>query len=315
MNFKGQHILSADQFSKEDLEKVLEFATKIEEGIRMNSEKTTKLLENKILGTLFYEPSTRTRLSFETAMNRLGGKVISCPDMKYSSSAKGETLSDTGATVSRYADVIAMRHPKEYSVEELSIGSTSPVINAGDGSHEHPTQALLDLYTIKKEKGGIDNIHIAMIGDLKYGRTVHSLVKLLLRYENVKYTFIAPEALQIPQYILDLVEENSNQVNIVNDLEGNISDCDVVYVTRIQQERFPNEEEYLEHKGCYVINSDLMSRARKDCIVLHPLPRVDEITVEFDNDSRAKYFDQAENGVYARMALISLCIGKEITDL
>ncbi|MBU0981367.1 aspartate carbamoyltransferase [Patescibacteria group bacterium] len=262
--------------------------------------------EGKMLATLFYEPSTRTRFSFEAAMLRLGGMVISNPHMEYTSSAKkGETLYDTGRVISRIADVIAMRHPEKGSVEELSKGTTVPVVNAGDGPSDHPTQGLLDLYTIYRSLGRLDNFTVAMVGDLKYGRVPHAQCELLSNFAGVDFIFVAPEALQMPGEIVKDLEGKGCKVTKTSDLASVMNECDVLALTRIQKERFENEEEYLKYKGVYVMTPELMDKAAPDMILMHPLPRVDEIEVAVDSDPRAKYFEQVENGVAMRMAVLA----------
>lgn len=264
------------------------------------------IAKGKILATLFYEPSTRTRFSFESAMHRLGGAVISNPMMMSTSSAKkGESLHDTGQTVSRLADIIAMRHPEEKSVDELAGGSIVPVVNAGDGPGDHPTQGLLDLFTIQQEMGRLDNLTIAMVGDLKYSRVVHSQCEYLKHFSGLRFIFVSPEALKMPAYVTDMLKAKGFEVVETEDLESVMGECDVLSDTRIQQERFPSEEEYLQYKGVYVLTPELMQKARQDMILIDPLPRVDHIAVSVDEDPRAKYFDQVENGVAVRMAILS----------
>lgn len=290
MELKGQHILSTKQFDRETLIALFEEAKKMEQN---------DFLRGKVMATLFFEPSTRTRFSFETAMNKMGGDVITNADMmKTSSTTKLETLQDTGKVVSQMADVIVMRHPESGSVAELAEGSDVPVINAGDGASEHPTQALLDLYTIWKEKGTLDGLTIGMVGDLKFGRVPHSDCDLLKHFD-VNFVFVSPDALKMPGELTEGLEYEEGE-----DLEALIGKMDVIAMTRIQKERFDSEEEYEKYAGSYVLDKELMSRAKDDAIVLHPLPRVDEISVEVDGDPRAKYFDQVKNGVYVRMALL-----------
>ncbi|MDA1060424.1 MAG: aspartate carbamoyltransferase [bacterium] len=296
MDFKGQHILEAKQFDKEGLLALFEEAKKME-GILDNG--GGDLMKDKIMATLFFEPSTRTRFSFETAMHRLGGSVISNPDMMRTSSLKkSETLEDTGKTVSQMADVIVMRHPEAGSVAKLASKSDVPVLNAGDGAHDHPTQGLLDVYTIWREKGGLDGLTVGMVGDLKYGRVVHAECEML-SYFDVKFVFVSPEGLKMPEGLVDDARE------LVN-LEEVIGELDVISMTRIQRERFESEEEYNKYAGLYVLDAELMKKAKDDSIVIHPLPRVDEISVEVDYDPRAKYFDQPRYGVAVRMALLKM---------
>lgn len=264
------------------------------------------LAKGKILATLFYEPSTRTRFSFETAMLRLGGHVISNADMGSTSSAKkGETLFDTGKMVSSYADIIAMRHPEKGSVAELSKGSSVPVVNAGDGAGDHPTQGLLDLLTIKVEKGRLENLTIGMVGDLKNGRVPHAQCAYLAHFPGLRFVFVAPEALRMPIEIVDMLKSKGHAVVETENLESVIREMDVICHTRIQQERFASEADYLKYKGVYVLDSALMAKAKSDAILLHPLPRVDEIALEVDSDPRAKYFVQPTYGVAMRMAILA----------
>jgi len=306
MNFKGQHILSTAQFDKEGLLEIFEEAKKMEKVLQDGG---SDVLSGKILATLFFEPSTRTRFSFESAMNRLGGRVLSNADMAATSSLKkNESLEDTVKTVSHMADVIAIRHPESYSVEKTSIVSNVPVINAGDGPNQHPTQALLDVYTIWKEKGHIDGLTVGMIGDLKYGRVPHSQCDLLKHFD-VKFVFVAPDALKMPVEIVEELRSVGKDVVEGEDLSELIEDMDVIGMTRVQKERFDSEEEYLKYEGIYVLDTKIMDRAKKDAIIVHPLPRVDEISVELDSDPRSKYFDQVGNGVVIRMALLKKVLG------
>lgn len=310
MKFKDSHILTVDQFERKDFEKIIKTSAFMEKALKENDRETLTLLEGNVIATLFYEPSTRTKLSFQSAISRLSGRVISETSIQFSSMYKGETSYDTAQMVSNYADAIIMRHPDDHSVEQFSHGSKVPVINAGDGSHEHPTQALLDLYTIFKEKQSLDNITISFIGDLKYGRTVHSLIKVLLNFENVTFKFISPKSISLPQYILDRVEEHGNVYIETEDLQKGLEKTDVVYMTRIQKERFESQEEYLKYHGVYIIDQSVLKDIDENAIIMHPLPRIGEITQEVDKDPRAKYFDQAANGVFVRMALLTLCLGK-----
>jgi len=260
--------------------------------------------DRKKLATCFYEPSTRTRLSFETAMLNLGGSVIGFSDSTSSSASKGESVSDTIKVISCYADICAMRHPKEGAPMVASDKSTIPVINAGDGGHQHPTQTLTDLLTIRNIKGHLDNFTIGLCGDLKFGRTVHSLINALVRYENVSFVFISPRELRVPDYIIDMLKEKNIAYTEVIRLEDVISQLDLLYMTRVQKERFFNEEDYVRLKDFYILNKAKMALAKPDMQVLHPLPRVNEIAVEVDDDPRAVYFKQVQYGVYVRMALI-----------
>ncbi len=298
MDFKGQHILEAKQFDKEGLLALFEEARKMEEIVKNGG---SDLMKGKVLATLFFEPSTRTRFSFETAMHRLGGSVISNFDMARTSSLKKqETLEDTGKTVSQMADAIAMRHPEPGSVAKLASTSDVPVFNAGDGAHDHPTQGLLDVYTIWREKGGLDGITIGMVGDLKYGRVVHAECEMLSHFD-VNFVFVSPEALKMPEGLVKEARE-------VEDLKEVIGELDVISMTRIQEERFGSKEEYEKYAGSYILDGELMKKAKEDSIVIHPLPRVDEIALEVDEDPRAKYFDQPKYGVAVRMALLNMVL-------
>ena len=261
--------------------------------------------DRKKLATLFFEPSTRTRLSFEAAMYELGGHVLSVPDGGSSSAAKGESVADTAKTVSCYADIIAMRHPKEGAPYVASINASIPVINAGDGGHNHPTQTLTDLLTIQREKGRLGNMTIGVCGDLKFGRTVHSLIEAMSRYEGVSFILVSPEELKLPSYVKkDTLKAHGIPYKQTTDLEGALPEMDVLYMTRVQRERFFNEEDYLRLKDSYIVTPERLQKAREDMIILHPLPRVNEISVAVDDDPRAVYFRQALNGKYIRMALI-----------
>lgn len=302
MEFLKQHILSTKQFDKEGLLSLFQLAVRMEKIAKNGGE---KLLFGKIMASLFFEPSTRTRFSFETAMLRLGGSVVSNFDMmKTSSLTKKESLEDTGKVVSQMADVIVMRHPEIGSVEKLASNSDVPVINAGDGASEHPTQALLDLYTIWKEKGRIDDLTIGMVGDLKYGRVPHSQCDLLKHFK-VKFIFVAPKGLSMPVEIVKKLKNSGHEIIQTEKLQAVISDMDVIGMTRIQKERFKSEKEYKKYAGAYILDKKLMKLAKDDAIIIHPLPRVDEIDVELDKDKRSKYFEQVKNGVYLRMALLA----------
>lgn len=266
--------------------------------------------QNKILATLFFEPSTRTRLSFESAMLSLGGKVLGFSSASSSSSTKGESVTDTIWTVSCYSDIIAMRHPKEGAPLVALRRSQVPLINAGDGGHNHPTQTLTDLLTIKREKGRLDNLTIGFCGDLKFGRTVHSLLKALSRYPNMKFVFISPSELKIPEYLKkDLLEAKNLDYKEVDKIEDVIEELDIIYMTRVQKERFFNEQDYIRLKDTYILDLKKLENSKKDLIIMHPLPRVNEISTEVDDDPRAKYFDQVANGRYIRMALIMTMLG------
>jgi aspartate carbamoyltransferase catalytic subunit len=302
----GRNLIDPMDFTLEELDEVFELADRIIE----NPKKYSKVCEGKLLATLFYEPSTRTRLSFEAAMLRLGGQVLGFSDASSSSVSKGESLGDTIKTVGCYADIIAMRHPKEGAAKVATMYSDIPVINAGDGGHQHPTQTLTDLLTIKSIKGQFSNHIIGICGDLKFGRTVHSLVKALSRYENNKFILISPKELKIPDYIKEeILEKNSIEYVEVERLDEVIDELDILYMTRVQKERFFNEEEYIRLKDSYILNQEKMKSAKEDMIVLHPLPRVNEIAQEIDSDSRACYFKQARFGMFVRMALISKLLG------
>ena len=282
----------------------------VADDIMAQPEKYNEVCRHKILATLFFEPSTRTRLSFESAMLSLGGQVIGFSGADSSSAVKGETIADTIEVVNGYADIIAMRHPKEGAPVVASMHTAVPLINAGDGGHFHPTQTLADLLTIHHEKGTFDNLTIGLCGDLKYGRTVHSLIAAMTRYKNVKFVLISPEELRIPQYVKDetLTPLHQNYKETA-DLEAELPGLDVLYMTRIQKERFFNEEDYLRLKGCYELDEKLLQAAPPTMPVLHPLPRIDEIKPDVDNDPRAAYFDQVHNGVYIRMAIILALLG------
>ena len=274
------------------------------QDIIANPAKYSEKCRGKKLATLFFEPSTRTRLSFEAAMYELGGNVIGFSSADSSSASKGETVPDTVRVVGCYADIIAMRHPKEGAPLAASMYSPVPIINAGDGGHSHPTQTLADLLTIKREKGRLDNLTVGFCGDLKFGRTVHSLVKALLRYENIKFVFISPEELKVPDYIREELESAGANYTETTSLEDSMPELDILYMTRVQRERFFNEADYIRLKDSYILSPDKMTSAKSDMCVLHPLPRVNEISVEIDDDPRACYFKQVKNGKYMRMALI-----------
>lgn len=272
-------------------------------------EETSDLLKDKILAALFFEPSTRTRLSFESAMIRLGGRVINTTEVKFSSLIKGESLEDTAKVISSYCDVIAVRHPELGSAATMAGASDVPVLNGGDGPGQHPTQALLDLFTIYQEKGKVDGLHVAMAGDLKYGRTVHSLAMLLGNFD-VTFTFIAPEGIRMPGKIVDHLRDKGFTVNITDDLAEGMKDADIIYDTRIQKERFQDLELFEKIKSVYVIDKKLLSKCKEDIIVMHPLPRVNEITTDVDDTKHAAYFRQAFYGIPVRMALLAMVLGK-----
>ena len=296
-----RHLMSPLDFSVEELDHLLDLAHDIE----LHPEKYAHACEGKKLATIFYEPSTRTRLSFEAAMLNLGGNVLGFSSAASSSASKGESVSDTIRMISCFADICAMRHPKEGAPMVASAASSIPVINAGDGGHQHPSQTLTDLLTIRSLKGRLDHFTIGLCGDLKFGRTVHSLVRALARYEGVKFIFISPEELKMPSYIKEeVLEANGIPYREVERLEDVMPDLDVLYMTRVQKERFFNEEDYVRLKDFYILNNQKMELAKEDMIVMHPLPRVNEIAVEVDKDPRAAYFRQVQYGVYVRMALI-----------
>ena len=296
-----RHLMSPLDFSVDELDKLLDLANDIEK----NPNKYPHACEGKNLATCFYEPSTRTRLSFEAAMLNLGGSVLGFASADSSSASKGESVSDTIRVISCYADICAMRHPKEGAPLVASQKSRIPVINAGDGGHQHPTQTLADLLTIRSLKGRLDNMTIGLCGDLKFGRTVHSLISALIRYPGIKFVLISPEELRIPSYIReDVLRANNIPFTEVERLEDAIPQLDVLYMTRVQKERFFNEEDYVRLKDFYILTKAKMELAPEDMIVLHPLPRVNEISVEVDDDPRAVYFKQAQYAVYVRMALI-----------
>lgn len=303
---KGRHLIDPMDFSLEEIEEIFNFA----DEIISNPEEFSHLCDGKLLATLFYEPSTRTRFSFEAAMMRLGGKVIGFSEPSSSSVSKGESVADTIRTVGCYADIAVMRHPKEGAPKVASLYSPIPVINAGDGGHQHPTQTLTDLLTIRSIKGKFDGLTIGLCGDLKFGRTVHSLIKAMSRYENIKFVLIAPEELRIPDYIKnEILIKNEIPFVEVENMDDVIDYLDILYMTRVQRERFFNEEDYIRLKDSYILNGERMKQASKDMIVLHPLPRVNEISYEVDNDPRACYFKQAKYGMYVRMALIAKLLG------
>ncbi len=300
-----RHLMSPLDFTTEELDQIFDLANDIER----NPVKYAHACDGKILATCFYEPSTRNRLSFESAMTRLGGRVMGFADAGSSSAAKGESVSDTIRVISCYADICAMRHPKEGAPMVAAEKSGIPVINAGDGGHHHPTQTLTDLLTIRSLKGRLGGFTIGLCGDLKFGRTVHSLINALVRYENIRFIFISPEELRVPDYITDMLKEQDIPFKEVIRLENVMSELDLLYMTRVQKERFFNEEDYVRLKDFYILNAERMNLAKEDMLVLHPLPRVNEISVEVDDDPRAMYFRQAQYGVYVRMALILTLLG------
>ncbi|MCL1862677.1 MAG: aspartate carbamoyltransferase [Defluviitaleaceae bacterium] len=302
MDLQGKHLIAPLDLTVDEMEGLFALA----KNIIASPEDFSEICKGKLLATLFYEPSTRTRLSFEAAMLRLGGQVIGFSEPMSSSVSKGESIADTIRTVACYADIAVMRHPKEGSALVAARKSGIPVINAGDGGHFHPTQTLTDLLTIKLEKGGFDGITIGMCGDLKFGRTVHSLICALARYSGVKFILISPEELRVPEYILDEMKDYDE----VRDLSEALPKLDVLYMTRVQQERFFNEEDYIRLKDSYILNAAKLKKAKDGLMVLHPLPRVKEISTDVDDDPRAFYFKQMKNGMHIRMALLAALLGK-----
>ena len=301
-----RHLIDPRDFSLEELESIFTLA----EEIIKNPNSFRNVCNGKILATLFYEPSTRTRFSFEAAMLRLGGQVIGFSEPGSSSVMKGESVPDTIRTVGSYVDIIAMRHPKEGAPKYASYYSPVPIINAGDGGHQHPTQTLTDLLTIKETKGQFSNLTIGLCGDLKFGRTVHSLIKAMSRYDNVKFVLISPKELQIPEYIKTEILKNKNLPFVeVERLEEVIDQLDILYMTRVQKERFFNEADYIRLKDSYILDKEKLKLAKKDLSILHPLPRVNEISYEVDDDPRACYFNQVKYGMFVRMALITKLLG------
>lgn len=303
---KGRHLIEPMDLTTDEMEEIFAVAGDIIENPKKYSEKC----KGKILATLFYEPSTRTRFSFEAAMLRLGGSIIGFSEPGSSSASKGESIRDTIRTVECYADIAVMRHPKEGAPKLASFYSNIPVVNAGDGGHHHPTQTLTDLLTIKTIKGSFENLTIGLCGDLKFGRTVHSLIKAMSRYKNIKFVLISPKELMIPEYIKnEVLVRNGIEFEEVESLEENIHKLDILYMTRVQKERFFNEEDYVRLKDTYVLNAAKMKHAKSDMIVMHPLPRVNEISYDIDDDPRACYFKQAKFGMYVRMALMTKLLG------
>ena len=304
-----KHLLSPLDFSVEELDNLMDIAKDIE----ANPEKYAHACEGKKLATLFYEPSTRTRLSHEAAMINLGGSVLGFSSADSSSASKGESVADTIRVISCFADICAMRHPKEGAAMVASQHATIPVINAGDGGHQHPTQTLTDMLTIRSLKGRLDNMTIGLCGDLKFGRTVHSLIHALVRYPGIRFVLISPEELKLPSYIKnDVLDRQNIPYEEVVRLEDALPDLDILYMTRVQKERFFNEEDYVRMKDFYIMDNKKMELAKEDMYILHPLPRVNEIATEVDNDPRAAYFKQVQYGVYIRMALILTLLGIEV---
>lgn len=302
-------LIDIKELTVEEIEQLICVA----EDIIANPKKYSEVCHGKKLATLFFEPSTRTRLSFEAAMYELGGNVLGFSEAQSSSASKGESVSDTARTVSCYADIIAMRHPKEGAPLVASMNASVPVINAGDGGHNHPTQTLTDLLTIHREKGGFENLTIGLCGDLKFGRTVHSLISAMSRYKGVRFVLISPEELRVPEYVINevLIPGNIDYVE-VRDMESVIGELDILYMTRVQRERFFNEQDYIRLKDTYILNEEKLKRAKSDLCIMHPLPRVNEISVSVDNDPRACYFKQVLNGKFARMALIMKLLEIEV---
>ena len=300
-------IISMNDMSKEEILEILEIAEKIE---KTSEEEKLNFLKGKIIATLFFEPSTRTKMSFESAAFRLGAQVLQLPPLELSSVKKGESFSDTIKMVESYSDVIVVRHPNDGAARLASTTSQKPVLNAGDGSNQHPSQTLLDLYTIKDEKGTLNNLSIAFVGDLKYGRTVHSLVKALTHFNPTIY-FVAPKILQMPSYLIDDLDKNNIKYEILEDFRDCLDKIDVFYMTRIQKERFPDIEDYEKVKGVYVINKkNILGKCKEDMIILHPLPRVDEISTDLDDTKHALYFKQAKNGIPIRQAMMMKVLDK-----
>ncbi len=302
---KNRSIVSIEDVSLAELDDIFKKADEMSSALKQG--KALKNLDGKIMATFFYEPSTRTRLSFESAMNRLGGSVISVSEAKSSSAAKGETLADTVRMADGYSDIIVIRHPMEGAAKLAARFSSKPIINAGDGSGQHPTQTIMDLYTIRKELGSLDGKEITMVGDLRYGRTVHSLLLALSNF-NVRVNLVSPDILKIPDYIISRLPKDF-KVNVTNDFDATLENSDVLYVTRIQKERFTDQNEYLSVIGSYSINNEAVEKMKEKSIIMHPLPRIDEITPEVDASPKAAYFRQASNGVPVRMALISMILG------
>ncbi|RGG79280.1 aspartate carbamoyltransferase [Faecalibacillus intestinalis] len=303
-----KYLIDPMDLSVEEIDELIDIAN----DIIKDRTRYQDVCRHKILATLFFEPSTRTRLSFESAMLSLGGSVLGFSSASNTSASKGESVSDTISVVSSYCDIIAMRHPKEGAPLVATRKSTVPLINAGDGGHNHPTQTLTDLLTIYREKGRLDNLTIGFCGDLKFGRTVHSLTKAMSRYKNIKFVFIAPPELKIPEYLKhDLLDAKNLDYKEAETIEEVIEDLDILYMTRVQKERFFNEQDYIRLKDTYILDLKKLEKSKSDLIVMHPLPRVNEIAIEVDDDPRAKYFDQVQNGRFMRMALILKMLGLE----
>ncbi len=304
---KNKSLLAPSDFTLEEIEDLL----KLSERIVESPAKYADVCKGKILASLFYEPSTRTKFSFDAAMLRLGGSTLGFSDPNTSSTAKGETIADSARTVGKYADLIVVRHPKEGTAKLMSRYAGCPVINAGDGGHHHPTQTLTDLMTIRHYRGSFDGLTVGVCGDLKFGRTIHSLTTCLARYQNVRFLFISPEELTMPAFVKEELSEKGVPFAETTDLEGSIARLDVLYMSRVQRERFISEEEYLRLKDYFILTADKMALAKPDMIVMHPLPRINEIATEVDDDPRAAYFEQVKYGMYIRMALIMSLLGAE----
>jgi len=309
MSLIGRHLIDPNDFSLEELKEVFDLADKMIK----DREAYSSICKGKILGTLFYEPSTRTRLSFESAMLRMGGTVLGFSDANTSSVSKGESIADTIRVLSTYADIVVMRHPKEGAPKVASEYSSIPVINGGDGGHQHPTQTLTDLLTIRRYKGTLENLTIAFCGDLKFGRTVHSLISSMSRYKGSSFVLVSPTELKLPENLkVSLIEKYNINIYETESLEDVINQVDVLYMTRIQRERFFNEADYMRLKDSYILNRNKLRNAREDMLVMHPLPRVNEISYDVDSDKRAVYFKQAEYGIYVRMSLMAILLGVNV---
>ncbi len=302
---KDRNLIAPTDFSVDEIEELMQLADRIVE----DPDRFNEAARHKVMATLFYEPSTRTQFSFQTAMNRLGGSVIGFSDPSTSSTAKGETVADTARTVSQFVDIIVVRHPKEGTAYHISNNTDCPVINAGDGGHQHPTQTMTDLLTIRHYKKRFDHLKIGVCGDLMFGRTIHSLVNTMSRYEGVEFVFISPQELRMPEYIKETCRDRNVPFTETEDLEASIPDLDILYMSRVQRERFINEEEYLRLKDFFILTRDKLDKAKDDMIVMHPLPRVNEISTDVDDDPRAVYFNQVKFGMYVRMALIMKLLG------
>ena len=304
---KNRNLIAPSDFTLEEIEELLQLSQRI----IASPVRYADVCKGKLLASLFYEPSTRTKFSFDAAMLRLGGSTLGFSDPNTSSTAKGETIADSAKTIGKYADIIVVRHPKEGTAKLMSRYAECPVINAGDGGHHHPTQTLTDLLTIRHYKGDFAGLTIGVCGDLKFGRTIHSLVTCMTRYQNVRFLFISPEELSMPAFVKEELLAKGVPFTETTDLEGSISQLDVLYMSRVQRERFISEEEYLRLKDFFILTADKMALAKKDMIVMHPLPRINEIATEVDDDPRAAYFEQVKFGMYVRMALIMKLLGAE----